>query len=115
VSFDQKAYKSQWAKKYRKDNPEKIYDLHLKNRYGVSLETYNAMLLEQNGLCAICGQPETRLGRGRKVRKLSLDHNHKTKKVRKLLCDSCNKAVGNVKESVDIAIKLVNYIKEHES
>jgi hypothetical protein len=59
-------------------------------QHGIDVETYQAMLLDQNGGCAICGNGP---GSGRKKR-LCVDHNHTTNKLRGLLCDRCNKALG---------------------
>jgi Autographiviridae endonuclease VII len=60
----------------------------LKQEYGITLETYEWMWREQDGLCAICGQPE------RDNKSLSVDHNHKTDEIRGLLCDRCNTGLG---------------------
>ena len=56
---------------------------HLKHRYGITLEDFNQMLLEQEGLCAIC----------RTQSKLNVDHDHETGRVRGLLCKRCNLAM----------------------
>ena len=78
-------------KKYKKENPLKIktYKLHdrLKSNFGISLKDYNDLLLKQGNLCAICFQPE-------KNKRLAVDHNHKTGKVRGLLCQKCNRGLG---------------------
>ena len=65
----------------------------LKSKYGITLEQYNSMCKEQNNLCAICSKAETRKIRNKKP-KLSVDHDHKTGKVRGLLCSKCNSQVG---------------------
>jgi hypothetical protein len=67
---------------------------HRVRKYGVTDNVYNAMLAAQNGLCAMCGKPEVHLGRSGKVRPLVIDHDHVTGKVRDLLCDTCNRALG---------------------
>ena len=54
-----------------------------------------ALLEKQNGLCAICGQPETRQDkRSNIVSDLSVDHCHKTGKVRGLLCAHSNRGLA---------------------
>ncbi|KKM75774.1 hypothetical protein LCGC14_1386860 [marine sediment metagenome] len=68
----------------------------------------------QNGLCAICGKPETHRNYYGPVR-LSVDHDHKTGKVRSLLCNNCNVALGLIKEDVGIAMKLLHYLVEHKT
>src|SRR3990170_3742892 len=67
-------------------NP-KVRDAIYKRKYGISLNDYNQILLKQSGGCAICKtQP--------KNHRLSIDHNHRTKKVRGLVCKYCNQALG---------------------
>jgi hypothetical protein len=61
--------------------------------YGLLPETYRALVRRQNGVCAICKEAETRIVNGSTAR-LSVDHNHATKKVRGLVCDACNKLLG---------------------
>jgi hypothetical protein len=65
-----------------------------KYKYGVTDDVFNTMLAAQNGLCAICGKPETSLGRTGRVKPLSIDHDHATGKVRGLLCHGCNIRLG---------------------
>jgi Recombination endonuclease VII len=66
---------------------------NLKRDYGITLEQYVALWLEQGGLCALCRQPEVGTYRG-VVRMLSVDHDHETGQIRGLLCGSCNVALG---------------------
>lgn len=61
---------------------------HLRKKYGISLEDYDAMHDEQRGVCAICGNEESQ------NRHLSVDHDHETGRVRGLLCGSCNTKLG---------------------
>ena len=60
--------------------------------YGITDERFNAMMAEQNGVCAICGKPP----RGKRKQRLSVDHKHNVTpvKVRGLLCVVCNTMVG---------------------
>lgn len=70
------------------EKKRKRRNYHLRTTYGITIEDYDRMLEEQGGKCAVCGK---------KPRKTSLavDHNHRTGKVRGLLCFSCNyKIVG---------------------
>lgn len=66
------------------------------------------MLGEQGGVCAICGQKETSTYRG-KVRKLAVDHCHKTGRVRGLLCMNCNQGLGKFQHSHELLIKAATY------
>ena len=77
------------------------------SRNGMTHSEYERMLAEQGGLCAICYGPP--LGKTR----LSIDHDHKSNRVRGLLCDSCNRAIGYFKDDADRAIRAANYLKKH--
>jgi hypothetical protein len=79
-----------YKKKYGRDNEEYLYFATVQRRYGISREEYDALLVRQNGVCAICQNPQSRKG----TKRLSVDHCHKTKKVRGLLCAKCNMAIG---------------------
>lgn len=91
-------------KKYA-NNPEANKDLKLRRAYGISLEEYNILLEKQHKVCAICKQ-ECVSGR-----MLCVDHNHKTNKVRGLLCVNCNRAIGNLKDKVVLFSRAINYLK----
>lgn len=75
----------------------------LKN-YNITEEEYNAMLKEQNGVCAICGKEDVR------GKRLSIDHDHKTGKVRGLLCGNCNLGLGALGDEVIIIEKSLKYL-----
>ena len=64
---------------------EYLFDRYLQNTYHITAETYYKMLAKQGGKCAICK---------RKPVRLCIDHNHKTGKVRGLLCPRCNSSLG---------------------
>lgn len=89
------------------------WDRYLKAEYGISEIEYDAMVLQQNGLCAICGQPETVTHKG-KLKRLSIDHNHSTEKVRGLLCDRCNHGIGLFKESAARLLSAIKYLERYK-
>jgi recombination endonuclease VII len=95
-------------------NPRTEYKLKrlLREKYGLTLEQFNKMVEDQNGLCAICGSPETaKHNRGKgKVRRLSIDHNHVTEKIRGLLCSNCNHMIGSARESLPILKAAIDYL-----
>jgi len=66
---------------------------HLKYTYNLELEDYDRMFAEQGGVCAICKHPETTRNQYG-IRSLSVDHDHRTGKVRALLCSKCNTDLG---------------------
>ncbi len=81
-------------------------------KYGITEDQYWALHAKQNGLCACCGEAETNIIRGR-VQRLSIEHDHKTGKIRALTCNRCNVIVGLCRESVGILIKIINYIRKY--
>jgi hypothetical protein len=78
----------------------------LKEKYGISTEDYDRMYAEQNGVCYICNKEHLR-------RPLNVDHCHKTGKIRKLLCDKCNMALGLIDDSIELLDKLKQYLKDN--
>jgi hypothetical protein len=66
-------------------------------RYGLTVAAYEVLLQNQHGVCAICFRPET----NKHNKRLSVDHDHTTLKVRGLLCTNCNQALGNCQDSPD--------------
>lgn len=66
-----------------------IREFRLKCDYGLTLKQYQKLFEFQNGCCAICKRHQSKF-----KRKLSVDHNHKTGVIRRLLCDKCNNQLG---------------------
>ena len=84
-----------------------------KTNYGLTLEEYNVLFEIQQGVCAICEKPETAHDeRVNKPRFLSVDHNHRTGKIRGLLCGKCNTALGSLKENTDTMSKMILYVNK---
>lgn len=112
-----KVCKNNYMKLFRKNNIElcKIYLKRstLKRTFGLSLDDYNDMLINQNYRCAICNKKETRKING-KICKLSVDHNHKTGKVRGLLCNDCNNGIGRLKENISILKTAIDYLRSYD-
>ena len=84
----------------------------LKHEYGITLEEYNVILKKQNNLCAICQTEETTIDkRNGKVKRLAVDHCHKTNVIRGLLCWRCNTAIGKLKDDPEIIQRAANYVR----
>jgi hypothetical protein len=86
----------------------------LKCLYGISVEQYNKMLADQGGGCALCGSTNPVAGNRTYKRTprtaFDVDHDHKTGKVRGLLCTRCNRLVGLANDNPETARKLVGYL-----
>ncbi len=95
---------------YNLRNRPHIKDNHLKRKYGITLTEFNKMLDEQDRCCAICGATEP----GGKWKNFHVDHDHETRKVRGLLCNSCNVTLGAVKEDIHTLKSMIQYLESHE-
>lgn len=84
-------------------------------RYGLSPLDFAVLFTQQDGRCLICLQPETRTRRNGEVAKLSVDHDHETGRVRGLLCQTCNQALGKFRDDPDILERAARYIRNHIS
>lgn len=93
---------------------DRIKNTTLKNTFGLSLDEFNAMYTAQNGLCAMCGEPETWV-RGGRLHSLSVDHCHETGAIRELLCRACNNGIGHFKENTDALRKAADYLDRHDA
>ena len=76
-------------------------------KYGFSIADYDAMSHCQNGVCAICGQPNNN------GKRLDVDHNHDSGKVRGLLCNSCNRGIGYLKDDAEVLLKAAEYLNKN--
>lgn len=83
-------------------------------RYGLTIERHDEMLVEQDGLCAICGRPPNPDGI-RAASRLHADHDHVTGKVRALLCNSCNNGIGRFRDDPALLRAAAEYIERHRS
>lgn len=81
----------------------------LKYKFSLSIERWNKMLEEQNYSCAICETAQKDLNKT-----LCVDHDHKTGKVRGLLCHNCNVALGSFRDNSKILVRAIEYLKSKE-
>ena len=108
------------AARWKDANPDKVLDARLRRDFGITLDDYEALLAEQCGVCAICGEPPAvafgrpdgrpgRQGRQR-VPRLVVDHDHATGKIRGLLCVHCNRGIGFLKDDPAIVRLALKYL-----
>lgn len=92
-----------YQKDYRRNNINKIKiaqkkyreDGLLVKKYGINGKQFKELCKKQNNACAICETPRRKLSR-----ELHVDHDHSTGKVRGLLCNTCNRALGYFYDSI---------------
>lgn len=82
-------------------------------KYGINQKTYEDILRTQNGKCAICGCDTGGTSRSGNIKKLSVDHDHDTGKVRGLLCNMCNVGIGNLRDSPELLEKAAKYLRSY--
>ena len=111
--------KLQWLREDRRLHPEKYkkydklrYDtrnraLRQLKKYGLDEEGYQKLLHRQGGVCAICQGPPN--GKGHRYH---VDHDHRTGRVRGLLCSRCNTMIGHALENPDILRAGATYVAE---
>lgn len=91
------------------------------SKFGLNQESYEIILESQNGVCAICKKPEQSVSskltfKGeRKTKNLAVDHCHKTRYVRGLLCSKCNSALGQFNDDVGLLINAITYLELHNT
>jgi hypothetical protein len=83
-------------------------------RYGVTLDWFEAKLIEQNGQCMICGEKPP-LGGVKSSARLHVDHDHDTGAVRDLLCTRCNQGLGYFRENADLLRAAAGYLERHRT
>lgn len=96
---ENKEYRREYSRTHRKETKNRS----LLRYYGINLEQYNIMYDEQEGKCFTCKTHH---------KDLVVDHNHNTGKVRKLLCNKCNLALGYVKDNVEILQSMIVYLEQ---
>jgi len=96
--------RNRWSKKRIKAFNRNRY---LLKRYHITSEDYEAMVKLQNG-CGICGKIYIK-------KKYRIDHDHKTRKIRGLLCDKCNRGLGFFGDNISGLQKVLTYLKKNKS
>ena len=89
---------------------EALADRYLYRNYGISLEDYKDMYMEQDGKCKICkGSGKRRVSHDHSM-PLVIDHDHSTLKVRGLLCHTCNSALGQFNDDTALLTEAIKYL-----
>lgn len=81
----------------------------LKYTWGITPQEFEEKLKSQDYKCAICKSNETR-----GIGSWHVDHDHKTGKIRELLCYNCNVGMGLFKDDIDILKKVIVYLRKHQ-
>ncbi len=102
------------SKKWKKANPEKAkasnFRRWIKKAYGLTKAAWDALVIAQNGACAICREIPS--GKGL-CGKLHVDHDHATGRIRALLCANCNRMLGMAKDRPSTLRLAAEYLEKH--
>jgi hypothetical protein len=106
-------YERKRRKEFRLRNLEytkkKEFEHNIKNKYGLTVEDWNLFFNKQNGCCIICGKHQSFFDK-----RLGVEHNHKTGKVRGLACRTCNHLIDVCETKFyGHKEKIVSYLEEH--
>lgn len=96
------------SKAWQDENHDRVIELHLLKKFGLSLKDFQEMLQSQRGVCAICTKT-CKTGQ-----RLSVDHVHNTNppRVRGLLCRTCNTGLGGFHDSPVLLFSAIDYLRK---
>ena len=89
---------------------ENVWANKLQYRYGITVEDYESLLKEQDYSCAIC-KTKNPSSKRKGSNKFHVDHCHSTGKVRGLLCNSCNTAIGYLNDDETNLVSALRYLR----
>jgi hypothetical protein len=89
----------------KRDYLRNSHRTHLKKRFGLTPEEFEILSAASDGTCGICRRPEPR------KRRLSLDHDHATGRLRGFLCGRCNLLLGYVNDNPDLLVAAATYLR----
>lgn len=91
-----------------KSDIDKSHYRSIKRNYGITNLEYDLLVSHKNNSCYICGKPKEDNGY-----KLSVDHCHKTNKIRGLTCGACNSMLGYAKDNKEILQNAIKYLEDN--
>lgn len=92
-----------YTREWHKTNRAVLQDKKRAKQYGLAIGEYDRLRVEQDGRCAIC----------LRKRKLCVDHDHETGKVRALLCERCNAMLGQAYDKPSVLRAGARYLELH--
>lgn len=88
-----------------KTRKQASHDKSVVKTYGLEPGEYERRYAEQGGVCAICQRAKGI------TRRLAVDHNHRTGRVRGLLCSPCNQMLGYLRDDPEALRRAVTYLE----
>lgn len=94
------------TKRYMDEDLKRKRNRNWKDRgVNCTVTIYDEKFADQQGRCGICGRHQSEFEKA-----LSIDHNHKTGKIRGLLCSQCNLALGYIESQVNFSSGVEKYL-----
>ena len=88
-------------------NKDRVFANNIKRNFGISVKQYSELLKNQGGVCAICGSiPNAK-------KRMAIDHDHKTGRIRGLLCHMCNLSLGGFRDDPEMLKAAIVYLDIH--
>jgi hypothetical protein len=98
----------------RKWHPVRGKRQQIKYRYGITWDEFILKLKAQHYKCAICDASIKEINSlSEKIETAVIDHCHKTKKLRGLLCMNCNAGIGSLKDNPALLIRAAHYLDSY--
>lgn len=104
---------AEYQRQWRQKNPERDKANNLRRQFGLTLADYERMGEVQQWRCAVCNGFETTKDKDGGPRRMPVDHDHKTGKIRALLCTQCNRGLGLFSDSIEKLEAAAAYLRKH--
>jgi len=119
ILIEQLVINYSWCKNCKKEYDNKHNERKRLEKYDMTSKEYEKMRIKQDNKCAISGIDFDDLSKIKKyivprTGKPRIDHDHRSGKVRGLLCSDCNIVLGCFMDNPLIILKTVNYLREHK-
>jgi Recombination endonuclease VII len=87
---------------------KRVRKVNRKTRHGLTEEQYNDLLAYQDNKCAICLRPP------KEKRRMAVDHCHSSDRVRGILCQYCNLALGQMQDDTTRLRRAIDYLEANK-
>ena len=108
----QSCHRKEWLKTHKTWRLAFYRKRHLRTKYQLTIQDYEELWNQQEGKCVICNSLFTKT-RGPKF--ANIDHDHRTGKIRGILCHNCNTGLGKFNERIDVLTQAIYYIQKNEA
>lgn len=105
-----KRYERRRALQSEEERKLEAFKWHLKREYGLTLEEYDEFVKGHGNRCAICAR-----GPEHQQRRLHVDHDHESGKIRGLLCSSCNTGLGQFQDDPELLEEARKYLAAYKA